>query len=164
MLFTLPLQELLTHERPYFHIKIEAQVILAIAQGARPTRPASPWFKSLEPYGTFLWLICQSCWVKDPAKRFTMLDVIRELDSATFSDSKHPLMLVSCFPFIYYYSFSYGLFRIAYEMLLLQTILVGIRMSELEQKLSTKGRRSLRTGCSIVAHTRRPGLFLRCYS
>jgi len=92
--FGMTVYELLTHERPYFHIKIEAQVILAIAQGARPTRPASAWFKSLEPYGTFLWLICQSCWFKDPRKRFTMLDVIRELDSATtFSDSKHPLML-----------------------------------------------------------------------
>ncbi|KLO09787.1 kinase-like protein [Schizopora paradoxa] len=91
--FGMTVYELLTHESPYFHIKIEAQVILAIAKGARPTQPASPWFQSLEPFGTFLWLICQNCWFKDPTKRLKMLDAIRELDSVAFSDSKHPIML-----------------------------------------------------------------------
>ncbi|KAI5120172.1 hypothetical protein M0805_008439 [Coniferiporia weirii] len=75
--FGMVVYELLTKERPYAHIAIDAQVVFIVLEGQLPPppTPVETWPKRYQE----AWAICESCWVFDPEQRITMIDVVKRL-------------------------------------------------------------------------------------
>ncbi|KAI5120170.1 hypothetical protein M0805_008437 [Coniferiporia weirii] len=75
--FGMTAYELLTKERPYAHIHIDVQVTTSLMRGQLPSPPThvETWPKRYQE----AWAICKSCWVFDPKRRITMMDIVKRL-------------------------------------------------------------------------------------
>lgn len=69
-------------EIPYFELKNDAQVILAINRGLLPTMPECVFSSTEESAEEFLWGLCKGCWLPFPDSRPIMNDVTDMLKNA----------------------------------------------------------------------------------
>lgn len=76
------LQELLTLKVPYYYMKSEAEVILAIASGERPRVPET--FVKWNRLCQALWSVCGDCWVLEAAERPRMSQLATRLHNLRY--------------------------------------------------------------------------------
>ncbi|KAI5115606.1 hypothetical protein M0805_009283, partial [Coniferiporia weirii] len=75
--FGMTVYELLTKEKPYAQIHIEAQVMIAVM---KETLPIPPTYIDIWPEKyQGVWKLCTECWNFDPLQRISMTEVVGEL-------------------------------------------------------------------------------------
>ena len=67
---------MLTGKLPFFELKNDGQVVMAIISGELPKKPSEEIGTEIE----VLWDICERCWTVNPEERPTMASVLRRLN------------------------------------------------------------------------------------
>lgn len=81
------MKALLAHQHPYYLIKEEPQVSLAIARRKLPVLPPSDsWNLQRQEAKEVLWKVCQFCWDFDPVSRADMPLILSHLQTSLHPD------------------------------------------------------------------------------
>ena len=73
-------QEILVKNWPYYHIRVDVQVIFMIARGKKPRLPED--FDDHNRQFQDIWYICNMCWIDDNTVRWSMPEVVHFLNKA----------------------------------------------------------------------------------
>lgn len=74
------IQEILTRELPFYHVRDNNHVIIHIASGVKPREPDFLGDVGDTEIDRFLWSICLKCWEPNPGSRPPISEVEEEID------------------------------------------------------------------------------------
>ncbi len=74
------LQELITGGIPYSYIQYNFRVVLKIAKGELPSEPSFTGSSSDVALRSYMWSICNRCWIKDPKQRPSIAKVLEDME------------------------------------------------------------------------------------
>ena len=78
--FIYDIQELLTGELPFSHIRSDSRVVTEIVRGNDPHTPTIEEDDVDAGLKRFMWSICLKCWTREPDYRPTIDAVLEEMD------------------------------------------------------------------------------------
>lgn len=83
--------QIITMDVPFFDIKRDAEVILAIHHGRRPTKPQLHFIeRGLLAHSDALWSLLQSCWRQTPKSRPSAISVRHTIEIITLPEERSP--------------------------------------------------------------------------
>lgn len=71
---------MLSGEMPFYEYLQDSAIIMAVARGTRPTQPSDQRSRKRGLTDLF-WSLVEACWVHDPAKRPTAMEVVGQIRS-----------------------------------------------------------------------------------
>ncbi|KAL5504047.1 hypothetical protein ACEPAH_8120 [Sanghuangporus vaninii] len=79
--FGMTLYEMVLKNLPYYHLKQDARVVLAVVNGELPMLPNFSEIDTHLSASTYLLLcaVCRGCWTRSPEERLTMSQILRRL-------------------------------------------------------------------------------------
>ncbi|EJD03403.1 kinase-like protein [Fomitiporia mediterranea MF3/22] len=82
-MFAMTVIELMTHEKPFAHIKRDPQIIFELWDGRHPERPEGEFGRKVVERGLSdqLWNLLVRCWSEKPDDRPSICEVLAELES-----------------------------------------------------------------------------------
>jgi len=79
--YGMTLLELITGDVPYAYIKNDLRVMFAIVNGQLPCEPSFTGSSSDVALRRYMWSICHSCWIKDPMRRPSIAELLRDMET-----------------------------------------------------------------------------------